>query len=293
MARGRKPKNKIEEVKENTEVIVEEAPAPKKRGRKKKEETEVSAAPVVKEITEAPKKRGRKPKAAAETVPPVELAAIDEVKPKKRGRKPAAAEKISVPEVTAISEEAAPKKRGRKPKAAAEAVPDVELTAIDEAPKKRGRKPAAAKAEKPAKAVKKASEKKSEAKTAEKKKPGRKPKKAAESKAVEVIPELSPFDRVFHAACEKIEKSSPTEYFAAEVTLTGEVNGKFYVNCTANGMDIAPYDYQGADLTVTVDSETFEDIIAGKSYLNDAISFKKLEMEGRASVMFAFAKLIV
>ena len=242
--------------------------------------------------------RGRKPKNQTEDKK-INSAAISEEtsaapEPKKRGRKKAEAP-VSAPVLEEIAEVPAPKKRGRKPKTAAEeTAPAAVVAEINEKPKKRGRKPASetVKVSKVTR-TRKTAEKKAAPKTAEKKKPGRKPKSAESKKAVAAEPVLSPFDRIFHAVADKIGNSTPIAYFAAEVTLKGAVEGKFYVNCTENGMDIAPYDYQGADLLVEVDSDTLESIIAGKTSINDAISLNKLEMRGTASIMFAFAKLIV
>ena len=91
---------------------------------------------------------------------------------------------------------------------------------------------------------------------------------------------------------DKIGKSSPTAYVAAEVTLTGNITGKFYVKCSDNGTEVAAYDYKNADLTVEVDSDTLESIIAGNIAPRDAVVSGKLEMIGRASVMAAFVGLI-
>lgn len=98
--------------------------------------------------------------------------------------------------------------------------------------------------------------------------------------------------KVFNVSADKIGNSTPTEYFAAEVTLTGNVTGKFYVKCSNNGTEVAAYDYKNADLTVEVDSDTLESIIAGNIAPREAVISGKLEMIGRASIMAAFTGLI-
>ena len=103
---------------------------------------------------------------------------------------------------------------------------------------------------------------------------------------------MPPFEKLFNSVADKIGKSSPTAYFAAEVTLTGNITGKFYVKCSDNGTEVAAYDYKNADLTVEVDSDTLENIIAGNIAPREAVISGKLEMIGRASIMAAFVGLI-
>ena len=250
------------------EVIVQtapETPAPKKRGgRPKKNITEnVTSAPAVEtaaEITEttAPKKRGGRPKKNIdETVSPA----------------PAAVEETT---------ETTHKRRGRKSKT--DDIPVITETAEDKP--KRGRRGKEIVSETPA-----------ETETVTKKRGGRRSKKADvqpadNAPAAQNVPEISPFDKVFNAAADKIGNSAPTAYFAAEVTLTGNVTGKFYVKCSADGMEVMPYNYNDADLTVEVDSDTLESIISGNVAPREAVISGKLEMIGRASIMSAFVGLI-
>ena len=282
-----------------------ETPAPKKRGgRPKKNSTEnVSTTPAVETVAEntetpAPKKRGGRPKKnSTENVSPapaIETVAenTETPAPKKRGGRPKKniTENIS-PAPAAVEEttEATPKRRGRKSKT--DDIPVIAETAEDKP--KRGRR-----------GKKNAAEVPVETETVTKKSGGRRSKKADDQPVVtentdvrevpsaSVEPELSPFEKLFNSAADKIGKSSPTAYFAAEVTLTGNVTGKFYVKCSADGMEVMPYNYNDADLTVEVDSDTLESIIAGNIAPRDAVVSGKLEMIGRASVMAAFVGLI-
>ena len=81
---------------------------------------EILPAPIVEEAP-TPKKRGRKPKEKAEPLPPAPLQPIAPVDPTTPEAQPEPAK-----------EEGAPKKRGRKPKAKAEK--PVEVTPVEEAP---------------------------------------------------------------------------------------------------------------------------------------------------------------
>ena len=302
MPRTKKNKAAADEKAEQPIVHTEESvepPAPKKRGRKSKPaaETITEAAPAIEaaDKTPAPKKRGRKSQSAAETltetVPVIEETTEEDV-PKRRGRKskPKAetvAEPAPVPApVEEISETPKPKRRGRKAK-----TDDVPITAetVEDKPK-RGRR-----------GKKTVSENTTEPEPVTGKKTGRRSKKsdilpadAAEKEhpVVQSEPELSPFEKLFNSVSDKIGNSAPTSYFAAEITLTGNITGKFYVKCTDDGMEIMPYNYNDADLTVEIDSDTLENIIADNISPREAVISGKLEMVGRASIMAAFTGLI-
>ena len=312
MPRGRK-KSQTEEINVQTATtapeITAEASVPKKRGgrpkKNKDENIPVSAAPAVETVTEntdapAPKKRGGRPKKNntenVSPAPDIETTTENETSsPKKRGRKPrTAAEPITeaAPVIEkAVEENPAPKKRGGRRKKSEDTVSpaDPAPAAIKETAEdkpKRGRR-----------GKKTASEAPAETETVTKKRGGRRSKKADDqlvdnAPAAQNVPELSPFDKVFNAAADKIGNSAPTAYFAAEVTLTGNVTGKFYVKCSADGMEVMPYNYNDADLTVEVDSDTLENIIAGNIAPREAVISGRLEMIGRASIMTAFTGLI-
>ena len=103
-----------------TEVAVEEAPAPKKRGRKPKAKTEEL---IVDEKTEEKPKRGRKKAEPLPTAPIQPIAPTAPVTPE------IAPEPIpqSTEENSVIEEKPAPKKRGRKPKAKTETIEQVKI----------------------------------------------------------------------------------------------------------------------------------------------------------------------
>ena len=291
------PAPAVETIAENTET-----PAPKKRGgRPKKNITEtVTPAPAVETAAEntetpAPKKRGGRPKKnSTENVSPspaIETVAenTETPAPKKHGGRPKKniTENIS-PAPAAVEEttEATPKRRGRKSKT--DDIPVIAETAEDKP--KRGRRGKKNVAEVPV-----------ETETATKKRGGRRSKISDDQPVVTdvrevpsapVEPELPPFEKLFNSAADKIGKSSPTAYFAAEITLTGNITGKFYVKCSADGMEVMPYNYNDADLIVEVDSDTLENIIAGNIAPREAVISGKLEMIGRASIMAAFVGLI-
>ena len=269
---------------------------PRKKAQNQTEEAVVKKNETTE--TEAPKKRGRKK--AAETQPATEKAAAPAAKKtRKTADKKTSEKKADVPAVAEIAEKPAPKKRGRKP-AAEKAAADFKLKEIDEAPKKRGRKPAA-KVSAPAvaeiaeaPAVKKKGRKPKAPEVAAIDEVPNKTRKSAEKKSAKSsAPKLSPFDELFGKAADKIihSKFNPNSYFAAEITLTGAVTGKFYVKFD-NGMEVMPYDYKDADLNVEVDSDILAGIIDGTVAFWDAVNVGKLEMTGRASIMASFAGLI-
>ncbi len=160
---------------------------------------------------------------------------------------------------------------------------------------------------KTAEAVKSAEETKpvEKAKAEPKKKAGRKPKAAAEkTEKTEAAPkakrtrkpkeeDIHPFFKAVNAAKDKTAKAKPAVDFAAQVMLTGEFSGIFYVKTFGGYVDVQPYNYEGADLYVTVDYETFMKLSAGKGDVAAAVKSGALEMTGApASTMFAFIDLL-
>ncbi|MBQ4311052.1 MAG: SCP2 sterol-binding domain-containing protein [Oscillospiraceae bacterium] len=117
-----------------------------------------------------------------------------------------------------------------------------------------------------------------------------KPKRT--KKAAAKPAEATPYETVVAAAAKKAEKAKASTDFATEVTLTGTVEGKFYVKVSDGKVDVQPYDYKGAALTVTVDSDAFNELIEGKLTASSAVESGKLEMTGRASLMVAFRNIL-
>lgn len=172
-------------------------------------------------------------------------------------------------------------------------------------------------AEKPAAPEEKAPAKKTTKKTAEaqpekKRACGRKPgaKKAAQSSAAEVksedkpatkrtrktkaaVPEQTDFDKFVSEVKKKTEKAKAPVDFAAQVAITGKVDGIFYVKAENGSAYAAGYNYVGADLYVTADSETFADLISGKTDFDSAVLGGKITFEGAPlNTIIAFKKVV-
>lgn len=181
------------------------------------------------------------------------------------------AELTLAPEKPAVTEEKAPTKKTSKAKAA-------EAPVSEPAPKKRcGRKPKAA-AEAAA-----AAEVKAEEKPATKR--PRKPKAA--------VPVQSDFDKFVAAVKKKTADAKAPFDFAAQVAITGKVDGIFYVEAKDGAVYAEGFNYVGANLYVTADSETFAAIMNGKADFDTAVLDGKLSFENAPlSTIVAFKKVV-
>ncbi len=116
--------------------------------------------------------------------------------------------------------------------------------------------------------------------------------KAAKTTKKKAAPEATPYEKLVETVRAKAAKAKPVSEFAAEITLTGTVEGKFYVKSAGGTADVQPFDYKGADLYVTADSDTLISVTEGKLSLSDSVEQGKVEMVGRASVMIALRNII-
>ncbi|MGN1416316.1 MAG: hypothetical protein ACI4XF_05710 [Oscillospiraceae bacterium] len=190
----------------------------------------------------------------------------------------AAAEITAAAEKPVVTEEKAPAKKTAKAKTAeapvSEPVPEAQPV------KKRncGRKPAA---------------KKADQSSAAEVNPEEKPAAKRTRKTKAAVPEQSDFDKFVSDVKKKTEKAKAPADFAAQVAITGKVDGIFYVKAENGSAYAAGYNYVGADLYVTADSETFADLMSGKTDFDSAVLGGKITFEDAPlSTVIAFKKVV-
>lgn len=190
---------------------------------------------------------------------------------------PAAAEITAEAEKPAVPEEKAPAKKTTKKTAEA---PASEPAPEAQPEKKRacGRKPAA---------------KKTAQSSAAEVKSGDKPAAKRTRKTKAAVPEQTDFDKFVSEVKKKAEKAKAPVDFAAQVAITGKVDGIFYVKAESGSAYAAGYNYVGADLYVTADSETFADLMSGKTDFDSAVLGGKITFEDAPlNTIIAFKKVV-
>ncbi len=103
--------------------------------------------------------------------------------------------------------------------------------------------------------------------------------------------ELKPLD--FHSAVEFVRKSIKqtsvkkiTDKISAEVTLTGDAAGIFYIEIIDGAVAVEPYDYVDKDIVVMLDSQSLELVRAKQA------SFLELFNKGKVHVYGDVAKAV-
>lgn len=79
---------------------------------------------------------------------------------------------------------------------------------------------------------------------------------------------------------------------AAQVTLTGKVEGILYV-LIANGIAVVePFDYKGADIEIEADARCFAEVINDEKKFKDAIVDGDIKVQGNAGKAIILASVL-
>lgn len=207
---------------------------------------------------------------AEETAAAVEETVKSEEKvPVKRTRKTAAEKTAKTKEKKAVKEETS---------AAVEEAPKAEETPkAEEAPKKTRKKAAAAE--------KKPRAKKTAAKTAAEPKTGK--TRTTKAKAEPVS-----YDSVVALVKKKTCRLKAKKDLAAQFQLTGSVEGIFYIKATEGKVAAEPYEYNNADLYVTVDADTFIKLLEKKADFAASVEKGLFETSGQLSNILFMKKML-
>lgn len=80
---------------------------------------------------------------------------------------------------------------------------------------------------------------------------------------------------------------------AAQVHLSGSVEGIFYV-LVANGIAVVePFDYKGADIEIEADADVLASVLAGNKKISSAIANGDIKMQGNAGKAIILAEAVL
>lgn len=86
--------------------------------------------------------------------------------------------------------------------------------------------------------------------------------------------------------------SGHTEHLAVEVNITGEGEGKFYIELKDEKLAVEPYEYYDRDCKLILTAENFFKICDGSLNAVAAYTIGKLKIEGSVDKALEFSKLI-
>ena len=118
-------------------------------------------------------------------------------------------------------------------------------------------------------------------------------KKTASEKAT-VVSELLTYEAVVECFKTRVQKAKgPVDArIAAQVRLSGSVEGTLYV-LVANGIAVVePFDYRGADIEVEADADVFFAVLSGKKAISSAIVDGDIKMQGNAGKAIVLASVV-
>ncbi len=82
------------------------------------------------------------------------------------------------------------------------------------------------------------------------------------------------------SSTEGLDVSAIQEHLAFQFTITGEGEGKFYVEVDHGTLNVEPYDYKDCDAEFVADAKTLTKILSGKKDPVVAFSTGKLKVHG-------------
>ena len=118
-------------------------------------------------------------------------------------------------------------------------------------------------------------------------------KKTASEKA-SAVSELLTYEAVVECFKTRVQKAkgSVDARIAAQVRLSGSVEGTLYV-LVANGIAVVePFDYRGADIEVEADADVFFAVLSGKKAISSAIVDGDIKMQGNAGKAIVLASVV-
>ena len=103
------------------------------------------------------------------------------------------------------------------------------------------------------------------------------------------------FFEIFNEVKENFMKADVSDYnghLALQVNMTGEGEGRFYAELDNGVLKVEPYEYYDRDVTFTIDSKDFLNLIHGKLDPVFAFTVGKLKIDGDIGKALEIQRLI-
>ena len=103
------------------------------------------------------------------------------------------------------------------------------------------------------------------------------------------------FEEIVAKAKERTAKADPAKvdgFLAIQINITGEGEGKFYVEVKDGVISVEPYEYYDRQAIVTMKSKNFLALMDGKLDPVLAFTLGKLKIDGSIDKVLEFSKLL-
>ncbi len=103
------------------------------------------------------------------------------------------------------------------------------------------------------------------------------------------------FEEIVEKVRERIKTADPSKvdgFLAIQVNITGEGEGKFYVEVKDGVLSVEPYEYFDRQAIVTMKSKNFLAMMEGKLDPVLAFTLGKLKIDGSVEKVLEFSKLL-
>lgn len=102
------------------------------------------------------------------------------------------------------------------------------------------------------------------------------------------------FDELIAKVRKTAEKAdiSGTDFLAAQINITGDNGGVFYVEVKDGKINVEPYPYNDRNCEITISMDNFNKLIDGKLDPVAAFTFGKLKVAGDVGKALEFSKIV-
>lgn len=102
------------------------------------------------------------------------------------------------------------------------------------------------------------------------------------------------FDEILAAVREKAASANAggTDFLAAQINLSGNNGGVFYVEVKDGRIAVEPYEYNDRSCAVSMSADDFVKLMNGKLDAVAAFTLGKLKVDGDISKALEFAKIV-